>query len=274
MEQQEKGQHWPDMSNMDAVILCGGMGSRLREETETRPKPMIDIGGKPILWHIMKIYAAFGVRHFILCLGYKGDAIRDYFLNYRFRSRDFTVDLASGAVEVEDGEQAEDWRVTLLETGPHTNTGGRMMQACKKVRNPTFFATYGDGVASIDIEALYERHKAANSLATVTSVHPSARFGELNIRDGAVQGFSEKPHTTSGSINGGFFVFEKDAFSNIVYDPKLSLEYHVLHELAKSNNLAAYEHDGFWQCMDTYREMLSLNEIWAQGNAPWVMDHR
>lgn len=267
-----KTRTWLDM---DAVILCEGMGTRIREGNEIRPKPMLDVGGKPSLWQVMKIYAAFGVRNFILCLvGYKGDVIRGYFLNYRYTSRNFTADLSDGTVEVEGGEQTEDWRVTLLDAGPLTNTGGRMIQACKKVRNKAFFATYGDGVASIDLEALYTRHKRANSAATVTNGHPSARFGKLKIKDGSLNRFSEKPHTTTGSINGGIFVFEKDVFKNIPNNPGLSLESQARHELAESGDLSAYEHDGLWHCMDTYREMLDLNEIWAQGNAPWVMDHK
>ena len=267
---------WPAISNMDAIILCGGLGTRIRDDTETepKPKPMIEIGGKPILWHIMKIYAAVGVRNFILCLGYKGDVIRDYFLNYRLRSSDFTVDLSTGAVEIENDGPNEDWRVTLLETGPMTNTGGRMKRACERVRNDTFFATYGDGVASVDLTALYECHKSSGKVATVTSVRPRARFGELEIESGVVTGFAEKPQTTSGSINGGFFVFEKSAFKNLSNDPDLSLENDVLSNLSERGDLAAFEHDGFWQCMDTYREMLALNDIWAQGNAPWTMDHQ
>lgn len=263
---------WPDLPDMEAIILCGGMGTRIREETETRPKPMIDIGGKPILWHIMKMYAAIGVRHFILCLGYKGDVIRDYFLNYRLRSSDFTVDLSTGAVELQNSGPSEDWRVTLLETGAMTNTGGRMKRACEKARNDTFFATYGDGVASVNLRALYDFHKASGKVATVTSVHPRARFGELEIENGVVTGFAEKPQTTSGSINGGFFVFEKSAFADVSDDPNLSLENDILSNLSTSGCLGAYEHDGFWQCMDTYREMLALNEIWEQGNAPWLTD--
>ncbi|MEM8811168.1 MAG: glucose-1-phosphate cytidylyltransferase [Pseudomonadota bacterium] len=257
---------------MEAVILCGGMGTRLREETETRPKPMVEIGGKPILWHIMSIYAAFGVRHFTLCLGYKGDVIRDYFLNYRLRSSDFTVDLSTGAVEIENGGPKEDWRVTLLETGAQTNTGGRMKRACDKVRSQTFFATYGDGVASVDIGALYESHKSSGKPATVTSVHPRARFGEIDIRDGLVTEFTEKPQTTTGSINGGFFVFDRSAFEGVSDNPMLSLENDVLASLSRRGRLAAYQHDGFWQCMDTYREMLALNELWAKGDAPWIMN--
>lgn len=261
----------PAIADMEAVILCGGLGTRIREETETRPKPMIEIGTKPILWHIMRIYAAFGVRRFILCLGYKGDVIRDYFLNYRFRSSDFTVDLASGQVDIEGNGPTEDWKVTLLETGQMTNTGGRMIRAARRTRNRTFFATYGDGVASLDLANLYACHKAAGKPATVTSVHPRARFGEIEVKDGLVSDFAEKPQTTTGAINGGFFVFEREAFDGFGDDPNLSLENDVLTTLSKQGKLAAYAHDGFWQCMDTHREMLALNDIWSHGNAPWDM---
>jgi len=264
----------PDMQEMEAVILCGGLGTRLREETQTRPKPMLEIGTRPILWHIMRIYASFGVRNFILCLGYRGDVIRDYFLHYRLRSANFTLSLGTGQIDVEKDIADDDWNVTLLETGSETGTGGRILQALEKVRNSTFFATYGDGVSSIDLTALYGHHNATRALGTVTSVHPPARFGEIQVENGLVKAFSEKPQTASGSINGGFFVFEKEAFKGFPRDPSVSLENDILPQLSERAVLAAYQHDGFWQCMDTPREMLLLNEIWSRGKAPWQMDDK
>jgi glucose-1-phosphate cytidylyltransferase len=255
---------------LDAVILCGGQGTRLREETEFKPKPMVEIGGRPILWHIMRRYHRFGVRRFILCLGYKGDVIRDYFLNYRVRSCDVTVNLRDHSVKVHDETPEEDWEIVLTDTGDDTMTGGRIKRALKHVRGEHFFATYGDGVADIDIAALLAAHEAGGRLATVTAVHPSSRYGEIDVAHDAVKTFAEKPQVNGGWINGGFFVFARRAFDGVSDAPGLVLETDVLPPLAARAELSAYQHGGFWQCMDTYREMLALNQIWARGNAPWL----
>lgn len=256
-------------SGLDVMILCGGLGTRLREETEFKPKPMVEVGGKPILWHIMKHYHAYGARNFILCLGYKGDVIRDYFINYRRRNSDFAVDFARGSIDELSNDFDEDWRVILAETGNDSLTGTRIHRAMKYVRGNRFMATYGDGVCDVDLTALVNHHEASGRLATVTAVHPSSRYGELAIRDGAVRTFREKPQVTDGWINGGFFVFDKAAFNGIDIGQNPSLEQGVLEGLAQRNELAVYQHPGFWQCMDTFREMQLLNEMWDKGRAPW-----
>jgi glucose-1-phosphate cytidylyltransferase len=256
-------------SALDAVILCGGQGTRLREETEFKPKPMVEIGGRPILWHIMRRYHRFGVRRFILCLGYKGDVIRDYFLNYRLRQCDVTVNLRSHEVQVHGEDLTEDWEVVLCDTGEETMTGGRLKRALKHVRGERFFATYGDGVADIDIGELLACHSRGGRLATVTSVHPSSRYGEIDVAHDTVKTFLEKPQVAGGWINGGFFVFERKAFERFPDEPGLVLETDVLPVFAAQGELSAYQHGGFWQCMDTYREMLALNQLWTRGDAPW-----
>jgi glucose-1-phosphate cytidylyltransferase len=256
-------------SGLDVMILCGGLGTRLREETEFKPKPMVEIGGKPILWHIMKHYHAYGVRNFIICLGYKGDAIRDYFINYRRRNSDIAVDFGKGAIEELSNGIDEDWRVILAETGHDSLTGTRIRRALKYVRGNRFMATYGDGVCNVDLPALVSHHENAGRLATVTAVHPSSRYGELAIQDGVVRTFREKPQVNDGWINGGFFVFERDAFNGVNEAENPSLEQGVLENLAQDNQLAVYQHPGFWQCMDTFREMQMLNDMWEKGHAPW-----
>ncbi len=256
-------------ADLDALILCGGLGTRLREETEFKPKPMVEIGGFPILWHIMKHYHSFGVRNFILCLGYRGDVIRDYFLNYRRRNSDIAVNLGTGAIEELSSGFDEDWRVVLAETGDETLTAQRIARALRYVRGNRFFATYGDGVCNLDLDALLSHHVAHDRLATVTAVHPSSRYGEMSIAAGAVRSFREKPQVTEGWINGGFFVFERKAFDDLSADDNVSLEAGILEGLTRRDELAVYQHDGFWQCMDTYREMQLLNAMWAEGAAPW-----
>jgi len=257
-------------AQLDAVILCGGLGTRLREETEFKPKPMVEIGGRPILWHIMRRYHRFGVRRFVLCLGYKGEAIRDYFLNYRLRQCDVTVDLRSNAVQVHGEDPTEDWQVVLADTGDEAMTGARLKRALKHVPGEAFFACYGDGVADVDLDALLATHLKAGRLATVTAVHPSSRYGEIDVAHDAVRTFLEKPQVADGWINGGFFVFGRKAFDGFGGEASLVLETDVLPQLASRGQLSAYQHGGFWQCMDTYREMLALNQIWARGNAPWL----
>ena len=253
---------------MKAVILAGGLGSRLAEETDVRPKPMVEIGGRPIIWHIMKIYSHYGLTDFVVCLGYKGAVIRDFFYNYRLRNCDFTVTLGAGTVEIYDGHDEDGWRVTLAETGDKTMTGGRLKRISRYLGGRTFMATYGDGVADIDIARLSAFHKSHGKLATVTAVRPSSRYGELSIADGMVQLFREKPQVQEGWINGGFFVFEPEVLDLIEGDDE-TLETGVLMKLAQKRELAVYQHDGFWQCMDTYREMELLNSLWSENTAPW-----
>jgi glucose-1-phosphate cytidylyltransferase len=257
-------------ADLDAVILCGGQGTRLREETEFKPKPMVEIGGRPILWHIMRRYHRFGVRRFVLCLGYKGEVIRDYFLNYRLRQCDVTVSLRSHDIRFHGDDATEDWEVVLTDTGDDTMTGARIKRALAHVRGDTFFATYGDGVADIDVAALLDSHTKGGRLATVTAVHPSSRYGEIDVSHDAVRTFSEKPQVADGWINGGFFVFARQAFDGVGDHPGLVLEADVLPALAARHQLSAFQHAGFWQCMDTYREMLALNQVWARGDAPWL----
>ncbi len=253
---------------MKVAILAGGLGTRIREETEYRPKPMVEIGGRPILWHIMKTYASFGFTDFVICLGYKGDAIRDFFLNYETRNRDFAVTLGTRELEIHGSHDEHGWRVTLAETGSATLTGGRVKRVAKYLAGETFMLTYGDGVADVDIRRLLEFHRSSRKLATVTAVRPSSRYGELAIADGLVKMFREKPQVHEGWINGGFFVMEPAVLEMIESD-NASLEDGLLAQLVDQRELAVYEHRGFWQCMDTHREMELLNEIWRTGKAPW-----
>jgi len=255
---------------MQTVILCGGKGTRLREETEFKPKPMVAIGDQPILWHIMKGYATHGIEDFVLCLGYKAEHIRSYFLNYELTHSNVMVELGSNRVQKLDSDHGEArWRVWLVDTGAETMTGGRVKAAQKYIEGPTFMATYGDGVADIDIEALLKFHRGHGKLGTVTAVRPSSRFGELTFDQGTiVKSFQEKPQVHEGWINGGYFVFQREVL-DLIGGPEDSLEQGLLRTLTHMNQLEAYRHPGFWQCMDTYREMELLNELWAAGRAPW-----
>ena len=255
---------------MKVVLLAGGLGTRLREETEFRPKPMVDVGGRPILWHIMKSYAHYGYTDFVVCLGYKGDVIRDYFLNYENRHRDVTVTLGTRDVEVLSNHAEAGWRVTLAETGERTLTGGRLRRVAPYLRGERFMVTYGDGVADIDIKRLVAFHEAHGKLGTITAVRPSSRFGEVVIDRGVVQAFAEKPQVHAGWINGGFFVFQPQVLDLLTGDEE-SLEQSVLEKLTAIKELAVYEHHGFWQCMDTYREMEFLNDLWARDRASWAV---
>lgn len=255
---------------MKVVILCGGLGTRLREETEFRPKPMVEIGGRPILWHVMKSYAYYDFTDFVLCLGYKGDIIRDYFLNYEIRNRDVTITLGSRNLEIHNDHTESGWRVTLADTGEKTLTGGRLKRVAPYLNGQRFMVTYGDGVAAIDIKSLVAFHEKHGKLGTVTAVRPSSRFGELSIENGMVQVFKEKPQVHEGWINGGFFVFQREVLDLIAGDEE-SLEQGLLVKLASMKELSVYEHPGFWQCMDTYREMELLNEMWRNGKAPWAV---
>lgn len=254
---------------MQTLILCGGKGTRLREETEFRPKPMVAVGEKPILWHIMKRYATFGAKDFVLCLGYKAEHIREYFLTYDVHNSNLLVRLGNKQVEKLTSDHGEDdWKVWLIDTGLETMTGGRIKEAGKYIEGPSFMATYGDGVADIDIDALLAFHKAHGKLATVTAVRPSSRFGELAFEGGTVKTFQEKPQVHEGWINGGYFVFQREVL-DMIGGPEEPLESGLLQKLTAMGQLEAYKHPGFWQCMDTYREMEVLNELWSGEKAPW-----
>ena len=252
---------------MKVIILAGGFGTRLSEHTEVIPKPMVTVGGRPILWHIMKTYAHFGHKDFHLALGYKAEVIKEYFLNYRSLNADFTVNLSSGEVEPLEVEDI-DWRVTLVDTGPESMTGGRVKRMQSYIGNERFMLTYGDGVADIDIDALLKFHKSHGKMVTVSAVHPSARFGELEIQKNQVISFKEKPQLTKGWINGGYFVCEPEFFDFIIGDQTI-LEHDPLEKVAAIGELMAYHHDGYWQCMDTKRDRDNLEELWKSNKAPW-----
>ncbi|MCG9083919.1 glucose-1-phosphate cytidylyltransferase [Laribacter hongkongensis] len=253
---------------MKAVILAGGLGTRISEETHLKPKPMIEIGGKPILWHIMKIYSAHGVNDFVICCGYKGYIIKEYFANYFLHMSDVTFDLVHNRIEVHE-QKVEPWRVTLVDSGENTMTGGRLRRVKEYVKDEESFCfTYGDGVANIDIAASIAFHKAHGKLATVTAVLPPGRFGALSREGDAVCGFIEKPHGDGGWINGGFFVLSPKAIDYIAAD-STSWELEPMNKLASENQLHAFEHKGFWQPMDTLREKNLLEDLWASGDAPW-----
>jgi glucose-1-phosphate cytidylyltransferase len=254
------------------VILCGGRGSRLREETEIRPKPLVEIGDKPIMWHIMKIYAYYGFKDFILCLGYKGEMIKEYFLNYEAMNNDFTIRLGrSNSLEFHSKHLENDWNVTLVDTGKYAQTGCRIKRIENYIDGEDFMVTYGDGVGNIDIKKLVEYHKTSKKIGTVTGVHPSSRFGELVIKDKDIIEFSEKPQIKEGFINGGFFVFNKKFFRYLKDDDNCFLEREPLEKLSKDGELSVYLHEGFWQCMDTQRELDILSEMWLRKRAPWVI---
>lgn len=257
---------------MKVVILCGGKGTRLREETEFRPKPMVPIGNRPILWHIMKIYAAHGHRDFILCLGYKGDMIKDFFRNYQWHTCDATISLGKGKdVTFNNRHAEEDWRVTLAETGENSMTAYRIRRIKQYVgKDRTFLLTYGDGVGDIDLGAAIRQHKRSGAVCTITAVHPPGRFGELSLDGGRkVTGFNEKPQTEGGYINGGFMVCDRRLFDYLPDDPALMLEQQPMKDLTRDGMLGAYLHDGFWQPMDTFQEFTLLNRLWEGGDAPW-----
>jgi glucose-1-phosphate cytidylyltransferase len=252
---------------MKVVILAGGLGSRLTEETTLRPKPMVEIGGKPMLWHIMKIYAAHGIDDFIVCLGYKGYVIKEWFANYALHTSDVTFDLRSGAMEVHHST-TEPWRVTLVETGEATMTGGRLKRVLPYVGDETFCFTYGDGLSDLDLDALQAHHRASSVLATVTAVSPAGRFGALELDATRVLGFREKPRGDGAWINGGFFVLDPAVGEYIAGDDTI-WEREPMERLAAEGQLAAFRHTGFWQAMDTMRERQVLDDLWASGRAPW-----
>ena len=259
---------------MKVAILAGGWGTRLREETEYRPKPLVNVGGRPILWHIMKIYAHYGFKDFVVCLGYRGNMIKSYFLNYEAMNNDFTISLGpQNRLTFHDAHAEQDFHVTLANTGLDTMTGGRVKRVQRYVDGDTFMVTYGDGVADVDVGALLAFHKAHGRLATVTTVRPISRFGMLELDgNGQVTKFAEKPQS-GGWINAGFFVFQSEAFEYLGGDDCI-LERDPMERLVRDGQLMAYRHEGFFFAMDTYREYLRLNELWASGEAPWKVWER
>ena len=252
---------------MKVIILAGGFGTRLSEYTESIPKPMVTVGGKPILWHIMNTYAKFDHKDFYVALGYKADVIKEYFLNYRTLNSDFTVNLSNGSI-VEHQQDAVDWKVSLVDTGLNSMTGGRVKRMQNFIGNEPFLLTYGDGVSDIDIDSLVKFHKSHGKMVTVSAVHPGARFGELDIDSSVVTSFKEKPQVTQGWINGGYFVIEPEFF-NLIEGDNTILEKEPLEKVAQMGELMSYQHDGFWQCMDTKRDRDSLEDLWKTGSAPW-----
>lgn len=256
---------------MKVIILCGGMGTRLREETEYKPKPMVEIGGKPILWHIMKHFSFFGHKEFILALGYKGDVIRDYFLNYYKYNSDFTVDLGNnGNVEIQNNFNKDDWRVTLVETGDESMTGFRVKLAGKYITEDSFMLTYGDAVSDVNIRELVDFHNKQNTIGTVTGVYPPSRFGDLVTNNNLVEKFNQQLKQTENRepINGGYFIFRKEFLQLIGDDSSIDLEKLPLQKLVDKKQLSVYRHKGFWQCMDTYRDYQLLNKLWDE-NPVW-----
>ncbi len=257
---------------MKVVILCGGKGTRLREETEFRPKPMLPIGERPILWHIMKTYAHHGFKEFVLCLGYKGEMIKEYFRNYLWNICDTTLSLGENpGVQFHTRHSEEDWQVTLADTGAESMTGERIHRIKKYLgEDDTFLLTYGDGVGNIDIPASIAEHRALGKICTLTAVHPPGRFGEISLNeDSTVAGFNEKPQTENGYINGGYMVCGREVFDYLAAHPGTMFEQEPLRAITAKGQLAAYKHDGFWQPMDTFQEFTLLNTLWDAGRAPW-----
>lgn len=251
---------------MQVVILAGGRGTRISEETMSRPKPMIEIGNRPILWHIMKYYSCFGLTDFIVCLGYKGYMIKEYFANYFLHMSDVTIDMANNKLEVHQ-VHAESWKVTFIDTGDNTETGGRLRRVREHIQGESFCFTYGDGLSNVDVTALIEFHRASGCLATVTAVQPPGRFGVLDMQSDRIVGFQEKPHGEGGWINGGYFVLSPKVIDYIA-DDKTIWERDPIERLARDGSLAAYMHRDFWQPMDTLRDKINLEKMW-EGQAPW-----
>jgi len=255
---------------MKVIILAGGLGTRLSEETDIRPKPMVEIGGKPILWHIMKCYSKYGFNEFVVLLGYKGYLVKEYFANYFLHMSDVTIDLASNSMEVMNNS-SEPWKVTLLDTGPNTQTAGRIRRARGIVGDEAFMLTYGDGLADIDIDKLVEKHKSHSGIATMTAVQPSGRFGSIEDDSlGLVTAFLEKPPGDGAWVNGGFFVCDPLVFDFLGDDDSMPFEKQPLEDLAKAGQLFTYRHSGFWKCMDTIKDKSDFNEMISQGRTPWL----
>lgn len=257
-----------DKTNIPVVILAGGLGTRLREETEFKPKPMIEIGERPIIWHIMKHYSRYGYKKFIICLGYKGDVILNYFMNYQSHGATTFVKLEQNRITTQfSGQESENWNILLCDTGKDSLTGDRLLKIAEHIDTPYFLMTYGDGLSNVDIARLVHFHNKHKSPVTLTAVHPANRFGTLEISElGIVQDFLEKPRSQDW-INGGFFVLNNEVIHEIENG---SFEENTLTKLALERKLSAYKHDGYWQCMDTYREYLELNKLWSEGTAPWL----
>ena len=252
------------------VILCGGAGTRLREETEIKPKPMVEIGGKPILWHIMKIYSSYGFNKFVLALGYKGEYIKNFFYQYRFTCNDFTINLDPHTPpKIHSPGNESKWEITCVDTGEKTLKGGRIKRLEPYIEGEYFHLTYGDGVGDVDIAELDRFHQSHNSIGTVTAVRPPSRFGEMIIREDYVTSFEEKPQLGTGVINGGFFVFKREMLNYLTPEEGCDFEFGPLQKLAGEGDLRVYRHDGFWQCMDNVRERDYLNKLWERGDAPW-----
>lgn len=264
-------ERWGDnkaMENLKVVILAGGFGTRLSEETDIKPKPMVEIGGRPILWHIMRHYGHYGLKNFVLALGYKGEVIKKYIADYSSLHSDLTVHMGSGQIWRDDTEAALDWKVELVDTGPKTETGGRIKRLTNRISNRTFMLTYGDGVSNVDIEALLAFHRAHGKLATMTIVRPPARYGHIDFDGNQIVGFREKAQMDVGWINGGFFVLEPEVLDYIEGD-SIRWETSPLEQLAADGELMAYRHEEFWQCMDTLRDKIMLEKMWESGEAPW-----
>ncbi|HBX53532.1 MAG: glucose-1-phosphate cytidylyltransferase [Bacteroidetes bacterium RIFOXYA12_FULL_35_11] len=254
---------------MKLIILAGGFGSRLGSLTNSIPKPMIPVGGKPIMWHIMKIYAHYGIKDFIICLGYMGDVIKDYFLHYESKNRDFTINLQNNSIVFHNELLDNDWKITLVDTGLNTLKGGRLKRIEKYLTDDINLLTYGDGVANIDIRSLIDFHKKKGKIVTISGVHPPARFGELIADGDIISSFQEKSQTSQGMINGGYMVFNKELLTYLSQDESCDLEAGVLENLAKQEEIAVYKHDGFWACMDHERDLVYLEKLWNNNNAFW-----
>lgn len=255
---------------MKVVILCGGLGTRLREETEFRPKPMVEIGARPILWHIMKTYSHYGFKDFVLCLGYKGEMIKEYFYNYEVLNNDFTVELGKKkSVDIHSSHDEDGWRITLADTGDKALKGARLKQVEEYIDGDLFMMTYGDGVANVNIKDLLDFHKSHGKMATLTGVNPASLFGNLKIRDNKVETFKEKSKDARNLVSGGFFVFDRKFLDRLSVDDNCDLEIGALEKLASEGELMVYKHNGFWACMDTYRDVELLNRLWKENKAEW-----
>jgi glucose-1-phosphate cytidylyltransferase len=257
---------------MKTVILCGGTGTRLKEETEFRPKPMVHVGNRPVLWHIMKTYAYFGYTDFVLALGYKGEMIKNYFCHYELMNNDVTIELGKPEkIQIHQKHNESGWKVTLADTGEKALKGARLKKVERYINEDTFMMTYGDGLANVNINELLNFHHGHGKLATVTGINPASRFGELKIKGNRVDSFSEKPKDSNGLVNGGFFVFSKKIFDYLSEDNNCDLEIGQLEKIASEGQLMVYRHAGFWACMDTIRDMEYLNKLWDENNAEWKL---